>query len=114
MELFNTEHAVLVAAGIGITPFASVLGSLLVHFQRCCHKCGHHITVADTDTADKLSLNGKRLQLRKVDFIWVVRDPESVEWFADLFDDWERALQSSKVASRFMTIQIYITSNQKV
>jgi hypothetical protein len=33
-EIFNSEHAVLIAAGIGVTPFASILQSLWLKFLK--------------------------------------------------------------------------------
>uniref|UniRef100_A0A8B9D324 NADPH oxidase 4 n=1 Tax=Anser brachyrhynchus TaxID=132585 RepID=A0A8B9D324_9AVES len=57
-ESLNYEVSLCVAGGIGVTPFASVLNTLLDGW--------------------------KRYKLRRLYFIWVCRDVESFRWFADL------------------------------
>ncbi|HEX4446873.1 MAG TPA: ferric reductase-like transmembrane domain-containing protein, partial [Polyangiaceae bacterium] len=59
-EVFRSRRAVLIAGGIGVTPFASVLESILLRSR------------ADTTA------------LQRVDFVWLNRDQYSFEWFADL------------------------------
>lgn len=38
-HIFDAEHAVLIAAGIGITPFASILQSIMCRYRNRRHKC---------------------------------------------------------------------------
>lgn len=38
-HIFEAEHAVLIAAGIGITPFASILQSIMCRYRNLRHKC---------------------------------------------------------------------------
>ncbi len=38
-HIFEAEHAVLIAAGIGITPFASILQSIMCRYRNRRHKC---------------------------------------------------------------------------
>ena len=43
-EIFTTEHAVLIGAGIGVTPMASILQSIMYKYKdsrRECPKCNH-------------------------------------------------------------------------
>ena len=43
-EIFTTEHAVLIGAGIGVTPMASILQSIMYKYidsRRECPKCSH-------------------------------------------------------------------------
>ena len=68
-HIFGSRVAVLIGAGIGVTPFASVLESLV------------------------LRANGRSTgpsQLEKVDFFWINRDQYSFEWFMALLADLER------------------------
>jgi predicted ferric reductase/Ca2+-binding EF-hand superfamily protein len=66
--IFDSEVAVLVGAGIGVTPFASVLESLV------------------------LRGNGEKPpRLRKAYFFWLNRDQYSFEWFAELLRKTEEA-----------------------
>jgi predicted ferric reductase/Ca2+-binding EF-hand superfamily protein len=67
-HIFDSTHAVLIGAGIGVTPFASVLESLV------------------------LRSNGARPPaLRKAHFFWLNRDQYSFEWFAALLRELEKA-----------------------
>jgi predicted ferric reductase/Ca2+-binding EF-hand superfamily protein len=59
-HVFESRYAVLVGAGIGVTPFASVLESLL------------------------LRANAGEIRLEKLYFFWLNRDSRSFTWFAEL------------------------------
>jgi predicted ferric reductase/Ca2+-binding EF-hand superfamily protein len=59
-SIFGARYAVLVGAGIGVTPFASVLESMVAR-----------------------AYAGEN-QLEKLYFFWLNRDSRSFEWFADL------------------------------
>ncbi|KAJ1856308.1 hypothetical protein LPJ73_002203 [Coemansia sp. RSA 2703] len=61
-DVFNHEIAMLFCAGIGCTPFASVLKSIWY----------------------RLSYPEGAFRLRKVYFFWTQRDTKSFEWFQDL------------------------------
>ena len=44
-EIFETEHAILIGAGIGVTPYASILQSVMYRYKmsrRQCPNCDHH------------------------------------------------------------------------
>ena len=59
-SIFGARHAVMVGAGIGVTPFASVLESMVAR-----------------------AYAGEN-QLEKLYFFWLSRDSRSFEWFAEL------------------------------
>ena len=61
-DVFKYEVAVLVGAGIGVTPFASILKSIWY----------------------RMNYPQKKTRLRKVYFFWVCRDFGSFEWFRSL------------------------------
>ena len=111
--LFDTEHAVLIGAGIGVTPFASVLGSVLAQFRRLpdlhCPNCDHSLSKA-LHAKPGMQINNRRLKLRKLDFIWVSREQENIQWFIDLLEGWEQQQQSLPSNALFMDCQLYITS----
>jgi NADPH oxidase 5 len=111
--LFNTEHAVLIGAGIGVTPFASVLGSVLAQFRQMkmmdCPSC-HHNFHPIRQGNQEISINNRPLKLKKLDFIWVSREQENIQWFVDLLEGWEKQQQSLPSNALFMDCQIYITS----
>ncbi|MFO0713347.1 MAG: EF-hand domain-containing protein [Sandaracinus sp.] len=83
-HLFRSRHAVLVGAGIGVTPFASVLSSFLRR--------------AGTERAAKLE---------KGYFVWLNRDQYSFEWFADVLADVER-----RDTERLFDLGLYMTAGQ--
>jgi NADPH oxidase len=85
-DCFKYEVAVCVGAGIGVTPFSSVLKSIWYH-------------VINPSAA---------MKLRKVYFIWICRDTEAFEWFQDLL----QALEAEDI-DNFLQISIYLTGGLK-
>ena len=81
--VYSSEHAVLVATGIGVTPFASILQSLV----------------------ERLSTGQSLGKLRRLDFIWVNREYRSLQWFLLLLRDLE-----TSVFTTFLTVQLFVTS----
>ncbi len=67
-HIFQSKCAVLIGAGIGVTPFASVLESIVLR-------------------GNGASANPSRLE--KVHFFWLNRDQLSFEWFAALLAELE-------------------------
>ena len=67
-DVFNVEVAVLVGAGIGVTPFASILKHI---WYRQKH--------------------GNLGRLTRVEFFWVCRDAPSFGWFQSLLQEVEAA-----------------------
>jgi predicted ferric reductase/Ca2+-binding EF-hand superfamily protein len=80
-HIFAQKYAVMVGAGIGVTPFASILESILLR-----------------------SRSGDPMALRKVHFVWLNRDQYSFEWFAELLAELE-ALDRGSV----LEIHTYLT-----
>ena len=83
-DIYQAEHAVLVATGIGVTPYASVLQSIMARYRRektRCPRCHHQWTgdIAEAGLG----------RLRKVDFFWINRDQFSFEWFVRLLSQLE-------------------------
>lgn len=83
-RIFEHESVLLVAAGIGVTPFASVLESLLERRRR-----------------------GTPMVVQRVHFIWVCREQHAFEWFAKVLKDVERG------APDLFSIHIYMTSGRQ-
>lgn len=82
-RIFQSRVAVLIGAGIGVTPFAAILKSL---FMRRA--------VGDTDMA-----------VEKAHFIWMNRDQHAFEWFSDMIAGLER----EDPDGTFLDAQIYLT-----
>ncbi|OXB77616.1 UNVERIFIED_CONTAM: hypothetical protein H355_002925 [Colinus virginianus] len=95
-RIFTSEHAVLIGAGIGITPFASILQSIMYRYRRRKQSCE---TSGDEDMA-----------LRKVDFIWINRDQQHFEWFLDLLAVLELQQEEQEPGGRFLELHLYMTS----
>ncbi|KAK9765605.1 hypothetical protein K7432_005925 [Basidiobolus ranarum] len=85
-DVFNYEVAVLVGAGIGVTPFASVLKSIWY----------------------RVNYPMKATRLRKVYFFWICRDKEAFEWFQDLL----KAIEEEDI-EQFIEIHTYLTGGLK-
>ncbi|GAW06322.1 NADPH oxidase [Lentinula edodes] len=87
-DFLNYEVILLVGAGIGVTPFASILKSIWYRMNNFNH--------------------GKPTRLSKVYFTWVIRDFGSAEWFHSLL----HAIEEQDVQNR-IEINIYLTAKIK-
>ncbi|XP_078265294.1 NADPH oxidase 2-like isoform X2 [Rhinoraja longicauda] len=85
-DVFRYETAVLVGAGIGVTPFASVLKSVWYKYTH----------------------SDPNLKLKKIYFYWLCRETSAFEWFADLLQSVEsQTLERGN--SNFLSYNIYLT-----
>ncbi|XP_067236109.1 NADPH oxidase 5 [Chanodichthys erythropterus] len=103
-QIFASEHAVLIGAGIGITPFASILQSIMCRYRmrkQNCPNCNYSWceTIKDNE-----------MKLRKVDFIWINRDQKSFEWFVSLLTKLEMDQADEEPEGRFLEMHMYMTS----
>ncbi|KAJ8417185.1 hypothetical protein AAFF_G00284120 [Aldrovandia affinis] len=103
-QIFASEHAVLIGAGIGITPFASILQSIMYRYRmrkQNCPNCNYSWceTIKNSD-----------MKLRKVDFIWINRDQKSFEWFVSLLTKLEMDQADAEPEGRFLEMHMYMTS----
>ncbi|RMZ79481.1 hypothetical protein DV738_g3322, partial [Chaetothyriales sp. CBS 135597] len=85
-DVFKFETALLVGAGIGVTPFASILKSIWYRMS--------NVTTPST-------------RLRKVYFFWVCRDFGSLEWFKSL-------LHAIEAEDRHHAIEIHAYLTAKI
>ncbi|GAA5911842.1 hypothetical protein JCM6882_005215 [Rhodosporidiobolus microsporus] len=83
-DVFKAEVAVLVGAGIGVTPFASILKN--VWYKQQQNRLG---------------------ALRRVHFIWIARDTGSMGWFNALL----RQLEEAQTDPSFLTLSLYLTQH---
>lgn len=86
-DVFKFEIAVLVGAGIGVTPFASILKSI---WYRMNYPQG-------------------KTRLRKVYFFWICRDFGSLEWFRSLL----LAIEAQDLEDH-IEIHTYLTAKVKI
>ncbi|KAI0031682.1 NADPH oxidase [Vararia minispora EC-137] len=84
-DVFNHEVAVLIGAGIGVTPFAGILKHIWYRQHR-----------------------GNIGALRRVEFFWVCRDAPAFGWFQSLLQE----VEAAQADPNFLRISIYLT--QKV
>ncbi|XP_046930392.1 NADPH oxidase 5 [Lynx rufus] len=103
-RIFASEHAVLIGAGIGITPFASILQSIMYRHQKRKHICPscQHSWMDDVQDED--------MKLHKVDFIWINRDQRSFEWFVSLLTKLELDQAEETREGPFLELHMYMTS----
>ncbi|KAK2179658.1 hypothetical protein NP493_479g00002 [Ridgeia piscesae] len=102
-EIFDAEHAVLIGGGVGITPYASILQSIMFRYltmKRTCVKCEH---VWYEDIPREL------MKVKKVDFIWVNRDQKSFEWFVSLLAQLEMLQTEPGSLGRILDVHLYMT-----
>ncbi|XP_037552493.1 cytochrome b-245 heavy chain [Nematolebias whitei] len=85
-DVFRYEVVMLVGAGIGVTPFASILKSVWYkHIQ-----------------------NNQEVFTKKIYFYWLCPETEAFEWFADLLQSLERQMADKDMAD-FLSYNIYLT-----
>jgi hypothetical protein len=80
-----TNWSILAPAGIGVTPFASILKSIWYRMNDFGR--------------------GEKTRLSKVYFVWVIRDFGSAEWFHSLLE----AIEAEDTEQR-IEIHIYLTA----
>ncbi|KAI0224797.1 hypothetical protein LSAT2_024210 [Lamellibrachia satsuma] len=103
-DIFDAEHAVLIGGGVGITPYASILQSIMFRYltmKRMCVKCEH---VWYEDMPREL------MKVKKVDFIWVNRDQKSFEWFVSLLAQLEMLQTEQGSLGRILDMHLYMTA----
>ncbi|XP_032804703.1 NADPH oxidase 5 isoform X3 [Petromyzon marinus] len=103
-QILMSEHAVLIGAGIGITPFASILQSCMYRYRmrkQTCPSCAYSWCE---------SMNDHDMRLRKVDFFWINRDQTSFEWFVSLLTKLELEQADKEPEGRFLEMHMYMTS----
>lgn len=82
------SHAIVVGAGIGVTPFAGILADLQARDDRL-H--AEKPQLEATDSGDTLAPDAFADDYRRVDFHWMVRDRNYLLWFSDLLNSVSRA-----------------------
>ncbi|KAJ3396340.1 hypothetical protein HDU92_003399 [Lobulomyces angularis] len=88
-DVFDYEVAILVGAGIGVTPFASILKTIWYRLSQP---------------------NGLKL-LKKVYFIWSCREQSAFEWFQDLLKTLEEDIrQNGPKFQNFLSINSFLTA----
>jgi NADPH oxidase len=81
-DVFDVEVAMLVGAGIGVTPFASILKD--IWYRQRSGNCG---------------------TLRRVEFFWICRDAPSFGWFQSLLSE----IEAAQADPNFLRINVYLT-----
>ncbi|XP_053128599.1 NADPH oxidase 5 isoform X6 [Hemicordylus capensis] len=103
-RIFTSEHAVLIGAGIGITPFASILQSIMYRYRM------RKQTFSKETSSGGENFKHEDMKLRKVDFIWINRDQTSFEWFVSLLTQLEINQADEDPDDRFLEMHLYMTS----
>ncbi|NP_001098072.1 NADPH oxidase 1 [Takifugu rubripes] len=85
-DVFDYEVSMLVGAGIGVTPFASILKSIWYKFKE----------------------SNPKLRTRKIYFYWLCRETHAFEWFADLLQVLEKEMDERGMVD-FLTYKLYLT-----
>ncbi|MEQ2160065.1 hypothetical protein GOODEAATRI_029698 [Goodea atripinnis] len=109
-QIFASEHAVLIGAGIGITPFASILQSIMYRLESPpTHGPSHHWLKEKHVRSDGAGMFLSFFTLQ-VDFIWINRDQKSFEWFVSLLTKLEMDQADGEPEGQFLEMHMYMTS----
>lgn len=90
-DVFKFETAILVGAGIGVTPFASILKSIWYRMSQP---------------------NAAESRLKKVYFFWVCRDFGTLEWFKSLLQAIEDQDRDHKIEIHAVSYLLYPQTTQ--
>ncbi|XP_051514358.1 cytochrome b-245 heavy chain-like [Myxocyprinus asiaticus] len=85
-DVFDYEVSMLVGAGIGVTPFASILKSIWYKFKE----------------------SNPKLRTKRIYFYWLCRETHAFEWFADLLQVLEREMEEREMKD-VLTYKLYLT-----
>jgi len=85
-DVFNYSVCVCIGAGIGVTPFASILKSIWYRYQS----------------------SNPDMKVTKVYFFWICPDTNAFEWFTDLLQSLEQQMEE-KGMQAFLEYHIYLT-----
>ncbi|CAH7685780.1 NADPH oxidase [Phakopsora pachyrhizi] len=94
-DVFKCEVAVLIGAGIGVTPFSSILKNI---YYLIMYK------ILQNDIVYKQQ-QGNLGALRKVQFIWLNKNIASFSWFRSLLKD----LEDIQTNASFLRMDMYLT-----
>ncbi|MDY6803201.1 MAG: ferric reductase-like transmembrane domain-containing protein [Cyanobacteriota bacterium] len=86
VHIFECEYVMLIAAGIGVTPFASILRSILYRNKQ----------------------GSSKSNLKRVHFYWINRQQKAFEWFVQLLSEIE-----AEDTNNIFDINLYLTGAQK-
>ncbi|XP_018347473.1 PREDICTED: NADPH oxidase 5 [Trachymyrmex septentrionalis] len=104
-HIFRAQHAVLIGTGIGVTPFASILQSIMHRYWKARHTCPKCSFSWASEIPPTV------MNLRKVDFFWINRNQRSFEWFVNLLSQLEiEQAELGITMERFLEMHMYITS----
>lgn len=103
-ELLQARRAVLIAGGIDVTPFLSVLANLLNEYKR--QKSSNNASAVQS--IDWLS--GHKIQLEAVDFVWVFRNDASLKFGRCLLENWLKEQKEIPLERRFFCFNLFFTS----
>lgn len=104
-HIFRAQHAVLIGTGIGVTPFASILQSIMHRYWKARHTCPKCSFSWASEIPPTV------MNLRKVDFFWINHDQRSFEWFVNLLSQLEMEQAELGITmERFLEMHMYITS----
>ncbi len=103
-SFFMAEHAVLIATGIGVTPMTSILNTVLYRHLSATHECPNCNNRWTDDDHEGLH------RLKKLDFIWIVKDPTEVSWFLDLLAGIEIEQETTGAQlPKLINTQVFVT-----
>ena len=89
-DVYDYPVSVLIGAGIGVTPYVSILKNIWYRFKH-----------------DETSTSPLNMKLKKVYFIWVIRDRTSFEWIIDVLN----TIEQEKRMRDWIEIHSYLTES---
>lgn len=122
-DVFRYEVVMLVGAGIGVTPFASILKSVwykriqnnqevftkkVREMKQSQFRTGKYTTSCDLTSAVDDTDFGDDVIPSQIYFYWLCPETQAFEWFADLLQSLERQMVDKDMVD-FLSYNIYLT-----
>ncbi|KAF2835393.1 hypothetical protein M501DRAFT_1060909 [Patellaria atrata CBS 101060] len=126
-RFYDFQQAIIVGAGIGVTPFSGILTDLQERDVENCEDATSAVKSSEslnsreneklaTDEDKEVDLASHDLsKYRRVDFHWMVRDKNNLLWFSDLLNYMSKfsCFTSSSHSNLDVRIQTHVTQTRK-
>ena len=103
--VLGTRHAVLIAAGMGVTPAASILASILARAR-----AGAAAAAAIGEERTPGCTAAVLWPLQRLDFIWLSSEGSHFSWFLPLLKRFEEASSEDPGLASLLRVHVYLTS----
>lgn len=97
------DHAILIAAGIGVTPMASIIGSMLARARAAAVAAE---AIGDSGASDARSALAP---LKRLDIVWLASETSAFGWFIPLLQRFEIEAEHDLQLRSMLHVHVFLT-----